>query len=83
MKNLLVIADIGSSTVDTYNFLNRAIGTEKLPEGVLRLAANSWLIDVRKSLPFFASLVNTAQKEGVPLVVLPTDDEVIVLSPHR
>jgi hypothetical protein len=80
MKKLLVIADL-PNPANVYKLLDLAIGRPTLPKDVLRLADNSWLIDVHKSLPFFASLVHTAQQQNVPLVVLPTDDDVIVLSP--
>src|SRR3990172_8514640 len=66
VKKLLIIADLdGSSAV--HNFLNHAIDSQTLPEGVSKLAPNSWIIDAHKSLPFLASLVTTAQRDGLQL----------------
>jgi hypothetical protein len=83
MKKLLVIADVGTSSVDPHNFLNAATGSQQIPPEVTRLAANSWLIDAHKSLSFFASLVLGAQKNGTPLAVLPIDDAELISFPHR
>ncbi len=82
MKNLLVIADVGTSSVDPHNFLNSATGSSQIPSEVTRLAANSWLIDAHKSLPFLALLVTAANKDGVRLVVLPIHDEELIYIPH-
>jgi hypothetical protein len=83
MKKLLVIADVGTSSVDPYNFLNTAMGSQQLPSGVTRLAANSWLIDAHTCLQFFALLVIAAQKNDTPLAVLPIDDTELISFPHQ
>ncbi|MGA3083704.1 MAG: hypothetical protein ABSE95_02790 [Thermodesulfobacteriota bacterium] len=78
MKKLLVIADVGASSVDAGNFLNSATGSQQIPSDVTRLAANSWLIDAHTSLPFVASLVIAAKQNGKQLVVLPIHDEELI-----
>jgi hypothetical protein len=83
MKKFLVIADVGTRSVDPHNFLNTAIGNQAIPSGATRLAANSWLIDAHTCLQFFASLVIAAQKNDTPLVVLPIDDGELIFFPHQ
>lgn len=83
MKKLLVIADVGTSLIDTYNFLNAAIGSQEIPSDITRLAANSWLIDAHTSLSFFASLVLGAQKKGIRLAIAAIDDAELISFPPR
>ena len=83
MKKLLVIADVGTSLVDSHNFLNSAIGSQQIPSEVKRLAANSWLIDAHKSLSFFASLVLGAQKNGTRLAVVAIEDAELISFPPQ
>jgi hypothetical protein len=80
MKKILVIIDLPSAR-DAHNLLNAAIQSQILPEGVSQPTACSWLINANKSFSFCASLVNTAQKQGYHVAVLPTDDDIILLSP--
>ena len=78
----LVIADT-SGERSAQNLLQGATQGQPLPEGVKQLTENSWLIDARTCLAFFVSLSHSAQYLGVPLAVLPTEDEVIFLTPNQ
>jgi len=72
MDNLLIIVDLGKQS--GYNLLNSAIGSQNLPKGVRRLSDNSFLIDARTSLAFFAALSNACVRDNLQAFVLPVPD---------
>ncbi|MFO0793976.1 MAG: hypothetical protein U0586_07915 [Candidatus Brocadiaceae bacterium] len=79
---LLVIAKTSNERTAN-NLLQGTTQGQPLPKGVKQLADNSWLIELRTCLPFFVSLSHSAQYLGIPLSVLPTENEIISLHPSQ
>lgn len=80
-KLKFVVIAATSSERSAQHLLQSTTQGQPLPEGVQQLAENSWLIDARTCLAFFVSLSHSAQYLRIPLTVLPTEDEIISLTP--
>lgn len=74
MKKLLVIIDEVDS-LSMSDILKAARGDQKSLEGVQQYFGNIFLIDIRKNLPFFVSLLNIVFRRTKPVVVFSVDDD--------
>ena len=84
MDKIIVIIN-PSSEADLLNILTDlkdAEADQELPEGVQQIFGTAWLISVRKSLPFFASLVHSAFSRKIPVAVFAVDDGPLLIKDH-
>jgi hypothetical protein len=75
-KLLVIIHAIQSS--DLSNALRNATPGQELPKGVQQIFDRTFLIDTHTCLPFFVSLVNSAEKYNLAVAVLAVDDEAVL-----
>lgn len=76
MKKLLVI--INANSDDVRRIRKDAMVNQELPKGVEQIFDNNFLIDTHTCLPFFVSLVNSAENRNRHVAVFSVDDESIL-----
>ncbi len=71
MHSMLFVATISSKRHDWAAFLEHADRDLDQAKGVVRLAENVWLLNMRETVEPFGQLVYLAQREGIPYGLLP------------
>lgn len=73
MQNVIVVLKPESSNV-LEDVLRAATQGQEFPSGVTKISNEVWLIDIHKSLPFFASLFHAAHTRPGDVLVFAVEE---------